>query len=426
MPCAGSDFEQSLLGTTSPLSSNRHGWKFEIGVVVLALVAALIFKAGQGTALTLPGGVCCVVATVAVSIAPLPRIVRWFKRSIAEQPELELPFEKKTVGWFGVLMFAHGVFDMCMDVLFCLNIFQCDKVLCFCATVSLLGTFGVSWYLGGTALRAVFRDSPDANQWVFGHGGLVTAIVLASGSRVESLAVLRLRLDRPFRLRIAMPMEDSHFHFLRHAGMYHHLIEDLPHMLIGIVMLIAYDGADKCADHHESFLASKLPFDSWEWIIFNTVHSSLSIAWGIASRAVQLLALDAMAAREVTLSDVLLGGGSMRQSRASRAIDLGDDAGDAAEGGFTVGGRLDAKAGAEGTASFTMGIQQQRPPPAVVALMRHSLRLDTEDPSADWPVRSLSPSRDCPTCPAWCVFERAGILIWNRHTSWAFHTHGLA
>ena len=208
-------------------------------------------------------------------------------------------------------------------------------------------------------------------------------------------------------------------------------------MVIGILQLIVYSGAAECAGHHESFPANRLPFTSTDWVMVNTIHSSLSIAWGIASRANQFLALDAMAARDVTLGDVILGGGSMRSRssvplhRLGRDMDDADDDGD----GFTVGRPLvpepEAESGAEGTAGFTMGQQLPRPrppppPPAVVALMRHSLRLDTEDPSADWPVRSLSPSRDCPTCPAWCVFERAGILIWNRHTSWAFHTHGLA
>ena len=265
----------------------------------------------------------------------------------------------------------------------------------------MLSTFGVSWYLGRAALRAIFLANPAAQHWVLENGPLVTAIVLASGSRVESLAVLRLQLDWPRRLRIEMPMDDQHFHFMRNAGMYHHLIEDLPHMAIGIVLICVYSGSEQCSHEDHSFVKSLLPFDrpvAW-WVKLNTVQSGLSIAFGIASRAMQFLALDAMAAKEVSLQDVMLGSTrrvstiGLQDMRTSSIDDIRST-----DDGFTVGRprasgvtEPEAESEADGAVGSTAGQQQQQlPPPAVVALMRHSHRLD-EDPAADWPVRSPGP-----------------------------------
>jgi hypothetical protein len=58
------------------------------------------------------------------------------------------------------------------------------------------------------------------------NGALATAVVLASGSRLESLAVLRLRVAG--RQLIGMPMAPQHFHFLRRA----------PHACVSIISMI--------------------------------------------------------------------------------------------------------------------------------------------------------------------------------------------
>ena len=72
--------------------------------------------------------------------------------------------------------------------------------------------------------------------------------------------------------------------------MYHHLIEDLPHMVIGIVLVCAH-GSEQCSHEDHSFVGSLLPFDrpvAW-WVVINSIQSGLSIAFGIASRCEETL-----------------------------------------------------------------------------------------------------------------------------------------
>ena len=63
-------------------------------------------------------------------------------------------------------------------------------------------------------------------------GATSARVVLASCSRLESLAVLRLRLCGSDIT--AFPMQPKHFFFIESAGAYHLLIEDIPHSLVAM------------------------------------------------------------------------------------------------------------------------------------------------------------------------------------------------
>jgi hypothetical protein len=62
---------------------------------------------------------------------------------------------------------------------------------------------------------------------------------------MASLAVLRLELCGNELVRF--PMGDKHFHFLRNAGMYHFLLEDLPHGVVSVALLMMAKGGESAA-----------------------------------------------------------------------------------------------------------------------------------------------------------------------------------
>jgi hypothetical protein len=41
-----------------------------------------------------------------------------------------------------------------------------------------------------------------------------------------------------------MPMEDTIFHFLRYEGSYHYFLEDGPHLLVAIALLVTIHTSD--------------------------------------------------------------------------------------------------------------------------------------------------------------------------------------
>ena len=96
-------------------------------------------------------------------------------------------------------------------------------------------------------VRSIQLESPEAAQWNIEYGTLTSLIVLASASRIESLAILRLRLRG--RQVISMPMAHKHFHFVRHAGMYHHLVEDFPHAVASITLILRDEGCMHGGEH---------------------------------------------------------------------------------------------------------------------------------------------------------------------------------
>jgi hypothetical protein len=88
-------------------------------------------------------------------------------------------------------------------------------------------------------------DARKTEDWIRSHGLLLAFIGLCSLSRFESLAIVRLKLRvptwisakghmRPWR---KMPIADKYFWRLRFAGLYHYFVEDIPHLLISVLIL---------------------------------------------------------------------------------------------------------------------------------------------------------------------------------------------
>lgn len=235
-----------------------------------------------------PMQVACLAVTVG-SWLPLPRIVYKFKRTLTRlsssaPSSLQLSDSgDDTMGFFGFVMFLYGLFDFCRGPLLCYSLALCGSwVLFACCVTSLLVTTATTCHLGYAILGEVALTSVAAKQWLVKHGKLAAMIVLTSSSRIDMICVFRLKLCG--RMITNLPMEERHFHFTKHAGMFHYLIEDLPHAFIGIAQLSM--GSSHC---HST--DNVLNVDEKMVVIVSTVASLISILFGLANKSLQLLML---------------------------------------------------------------------------------------------------------------------------------------
>ena len=78
---------------------------------------------------------------------------------------------------------------------------------------------------------------------------LAPLIVVASSSRLNSMAILRLRLCGKLLLDFPDSDDRRFFHYMRHSGMYHYLVEDIPHAVLSVaVLFVTLDSEAACSD----------------------------------------------------------------------------------------------------------------------------------------------------------------------------------
>jgi hypothetical protein len=259
------------------------------GVVSAAVVVAFVctnYEQNNKIALE-RWDVACVLVTVATLLC-VPRIVGAFKRGLAGLigPDAPAVTVSDSTGWGGLLMFVWGLVDIVLDIGQSVSLASCGHWWLFaCSTTTFVATAAVSIYLGWHMLSRVAHQSEEARNWIAGHGKLAALVVLASSSRLESVAILRLRLcDRDI---IQLPIEAVYFHFIRHAGMFHFLLEDFPHGLVGVAQLTK--AGEHCGDHG----TFSLPVDAKIITTLNVVFSLGSILFGVVLRSMQMLVLRA-------------------------------------------------------------------------------------------------------------------------------------
>jgi hypothetical protein len=156
-------------------------------------------------------------------------------------------------------------------------------------------------------------------------------VVFASSSRLESMTVLRLRLCG--KTLCNLPMEHRHFHYLKQAGWYHHIVEDIPLAVVSLTVIFASHNSKSCLNLDDAWLPDVLGGDTVaKWSL---AFSISSILFGLLDKAVQMMVINASDEHVATgnLHTSLLGSttGSLR-SMTRRALALHDD--DAAD--FTV------------------------------------------------------------------------------------------
>ena len=62
-------------------------------------------------------------------------------------------------------------------------------------------------------------------------------VVLASSSRLNSMAILRLKIGDKVLLDFDDSKDHRYFQFVRNAAMFHYLVEDIPHALTSIAVI---------------------------------------------------------------------------------------------------------------------------------------------------------------------------------------------
>ena len=234
------------------------------------------------------------ISLSALSIICIPLIVRRFKSRL-EKHNVNIPEEEATSGWFGLAMFIHGILDLATDGYFCFSLFWCRGRYLLGASFlcNLMLAALTTWYL---SFRIVFptieRNQPAAREWHIKHNKMVTAVIIASACRIESLAILRLRLRWSGRDRLlwCFPIEDKHFHFLQYSGWFHAILADVPHLVAAVALLV--DKAPAGDNCHEWYCECS---SSAALSIF---FSSGSIIWGTLSAAAQPLRTASSGRRE--------------------------------------------------------------------------------------------------------------------------------
>jgi hypothetical protein len=140
-------------------------------------------------------------------------------------------------------MFVFGLFDLVLNIGLCAALSNCGQtVLLWCAVVSLLNTTLLTWFLGYSALRAILspRIEGEASRlWVNRHPTMGPLIVMASSSNLSSMAILRLRICGKMLVDFPNSADHRFWFFLRNAGLYHYVVEDIPHLVISIALLNA-------------------------------------------------------------------------------------------------------------------------------------------------------------------------------------------
>jgi hypothetical protein len=172
--------------------------------------------------------VAAAVVTV-LSVLSVPWITRSFGKSLVSLANPHLPESQNALGITGLLLVLFGVVDFAMDISLCLTLLSCEMwLLLCCSSVTLLTTTAVTWHLGFLALRKITQKHKPAKDWIVRHPILAPMVVLASSSRLNSMAVLRLRICGWTCLDFPDSVDHRFFHFLRHAGIYHYWLEDVP------------------------------------------------------------------------------------------------------------------------------------------------------------------------------------------------------
>jgi hypothetical protein len=199
--------------------------------------------------------IIAIVVTVLASIAPLFSVVRGFRSAldtVQENEGIRLPRGQDAVGSFGFLGFLFGATGLVINTWQTVSLFQQQLYVLFVCNlvVQMITTlltiyFGkiVQWAIEGEQLQGSqiqgLAMHSSARDWLSEHWMLRTVIMLLSASRLQSLAVLRLRPGCCGRGKfwIEMPMANKYWYLLRHSGGYLHLIADVPHIIIAVAML---------------------------------------------------------------------------------------------------------------------------------------------------------------------------------------------
>ena len=208
-----------------------------------------------------------VIVTFLASVVPLFHIVRSFRAAVEtcrEQPQLS--GAEDALGFWGLFCFVLGIFGLAINVGQTITLWLQDEYTLFACSVAVqVIVFSTTLYFQTLILREI--EDPvhgsQAKTWQENHKKLCTTVRLLSSSRLQGLAILRLHVNccgEAWNL-IDMPISPKVWRFLRDAGMYIHLIADVPNFVIAVALLhiqvVTRETVGMCEDEH-SFLPDML------------------------------------------------------------------------------------------------------------------------------------------------------------------------
>jgi hypothetical protein len=139
----------------------------------------------------------------------------------------------------------------------------------------------MTWYLGYRTLRSIVehdqRAGKPAAAWLSNHELAGPIVVLASSSRLNSMAILRLKIGQWKILDFDDSDNQRYFHFMRNSGLFHYLVEDIPHAMTSLALISADHNLECGADENPTIAKLSLVF------------SLGSILLGIISKTIQQL-----------------------------------------------------------------------------------------------------------------------------------------
>ena len=210
--------------------------------------------------ITVAWQIVCVVVTACGSLTLLC-LVPHHRRTLRSLCPLNLPETDREQSYGGAVLFMVGIADLLLSVKTCYDIFDCEKqqdslllALCFLAAlvVNYLATIGLSFdtlntirdarrqaHLAAPLRSSVATDSSTTRTALL-YPKLIPFVILGSIPRMQSLAMLRLRLCGVEVFKY--PMDDRHMFFLRNCGLHHVFVADVPVAVISLALIHSASG----------------------------------------------------------------------------------------------------------------------------------------------------------------------------------------
>ena len=172
----------------------------------------------------------CIIAT-ALSVLPVPFMICRFWSTLDRLNDPYLDDSKKSLGLWGVFMFLFGLLDLVVDFRMIWTLKTCNQdVLLACGIVTFVTTTLMTWHLGYVTLKHIVSrpgGGPAAKRWLGKHVVVGPMVILASSSRLNSMAILRLRICGYQLIGFPDSRDQRYFHFLKNSGIYHYWVEPL-------------------------------------------------------------------------------------------------------------------------------------------------------------------------------------------------------
>eukprot|EP01043_Picozoa_sp_COSAG02_P002032 COSAG02_NODE_45_length_45811_cov_83.565891_20_plen_1562_part_00 len=206
------------------------------GCMLASIVAAVMFHQND----SLVYNVLPAVLTLGMAM-PAAWIVASLRLRL-EDPE-HIDDEIPPKGTFGLVMVILGLLGAGFHGIFCISLWQCRQktiVLFVCAASSSAVTLATTVYLIICMRSKLLENDGVANWYRTGSNSkLAVFIMFVACLRLDAMALLRLKLCSRDKFIVECPMKMGHYQWIRYAGIYHCILEDLVYMILAAIKCTA-------------------------------------------------------------------------------------------------------------------------------------------------------------------------------------------